>query len=381
MTISIGTYQQQPQGYKAFIPLPFPPNEGLSFSPSLDKKHAEAIRLVGKLDGITKHLPDKDFFLLMFVRKDASSSSQIEGTRATLMDAIEADSKERPARLPRDVDDILHYINAVNYGLDRTKSLPLSLRLVQELHEKLMVGARSTQHPYPGEFRRSQNWIGGTSPSNAHFVPPPTQEVSRSLGDLENFLHADDQFLPLIKAGLIHAQFETIHPFTDGNGRTGRILITMYLWNSKLLEVPVLYLSSYFKKHQQEYYNRLQGYHSDPAQVTEWLDFFLGGIIETAKSAISTCEKITDLRERDMRKAQQLGKPSAQVAVDVIRNLYGQPNVGVSDIVAWTGYTRPGAYKVIDRLVNMGILKPINESATYGKRYIYDEYFKLFEEE
>lgn len=374
----IGTYRKQPKGFDAFIPNSFPPEEEIIISRKLSQKHTEAIRLVGKLDGITELLPDKDYFLEMFVRKDASSSSQIEGTKATMMDAIEAANIERGSDLPDDVDDILHYINALNFGLERAKELPLSLRLLQELHEKLMTGARITHNPYPGEFRRSQNWIGGTRPDNARFVPPPVHEMKRALGELENFIYGEDNYPPLIKAGLIHAQFETIHPFADGNGRTGRMLVTMYLWQLKLLEMPLLYLSSYFKQHQDTYYERLNGYHSEDGRINDWLDFFMDGIVDTARSAISTCQKITTLREEDMRKVQQLGRVSAPTTIEVLRNLYRLPTVGVADIAKWTGFTRQGAYKVIDRLVKMEILSPLKELDTYGQKYTYRKYVELF---
>lgn len=379
--IKIGTYIQQPQGFKAFIPSHFPPIEGINISAQLAKKHAHAILLVGKLDGITKLLPDRDYFLRMFIAKDASSSSQIEGTKATMMDAVEAESKERTTNLPQDVDDILHYINALNYGLNRVNTLPVSLRFLEELHTKLMQSARSTHHAYPGEFRKSQNWIGGTRPSNARFVPPPVHEMKQALDDLEKFIYADDEYLPLIKAGLLHAQFETIHPFSDGNGRTGRMLVTMYIWSSKLLEIPVLYLSSYFRKYQDLYYEHLQNYHSESSKIEEWLDFFLEGVIVTAQSAIEISEKITRIREQDMRKMQQLGKPAAAIGVEVLRHLYAQPIISIADITEWTKYTRQGSYKVIDRLVQLNILKPLNRSTNYAQKYIYWEYFNLFNEE
>jgi Fic family protein len=377
----IGTYRKQPEGFSAFIPSAFPSKDELTIPKNLSDKHTEAIRLVGKLDGITELLPDKDYFLEMFVRKDASSSSQIEGTKATMMDAIEAANIERGSDLPDDVDDILHYIEALNFGLERAKELPLSLRLLLELHEKLMTGARSTHNPYPGEFRRSQNWIGGTRPDNARFVPPPVHEMKQALGELENFVYGEDNYPPLIKAGLLHAQFETIHPFADGNGRTGRMLVTMYLWQLKLLEMPLLYLSAYFKQHQDVYYERLGGYHSEESRIGDWLDFFLDGVIDTAKSAILTCQRITALREEDMRKVQQLGRVSAPPTVEVLRNLYRLPTVGVADIADWTGFTRQGAYKVIDRLVKMEILSPTKEPDAYGQKYTYRRYVDLFTEE
>lgn len=376
----IGTYRQQPQGFKAFIPNDFPPTPSLIFSRLINTKHTEAIRLIGKLDGITQLLPDKDYFLEMFVRKDASSSSQIEGTKATMMDAIEAANLERSSNLPADVDDILHYIEALNYGMERAKDFPFTLRFIRELHEKLMTGARTTHNPFPGAFRHSQNWIGGTRPDNARFVPPPVTEMNTALHQYEKFIHAEDDYLPLIKAALLHAQFETIHPFADGNGRTGRMIVTMFLWHQKLLEMPVLYLSSYLKKHQDTYYERLHGYHSEEDRIAAWVEFFLDGMIEIANSAIQTCQSITELRERDMRKVQQLGKASAPTTLKVLRNLYKLPTVGIADIVQWTEYTRPGAYRVIERLVDMGILHPTKDSDSYGQKYTYKDYVNLFQD-
>ena len=376
----IGIYRVQPEGFKAFILEPFPPKDMLVFSPSIQQKHAEAMRLLGKLDGITALLPDRDYFLEMFVRKDASSSSQIEGTQASISDAIEALNIERRNNLSQDVDDILHYIEALNYGLERAKKFPFSLRFIRELHEKLMIGARNTHNPFPGEFRRTQNWIGGTRPDNARFVPPSVHEMNQALNDLEKFIHADDDYLPLIKAGLLHAQFETIHPFLDGNGRTGRMLVTMFLWYRGLLETPVLYLSTYFKKHQEIYYEKLNAYHSENGNIEEWVEFFLDGVIDIANSSIETCKRITELRERDMRKVQELGKNMAPKALDMIRFLYKVPTVGIADVISQTGYSRPSAYKLIECLVDMNILYPTSEDDSYGKKYTYKDYVEVFTE-
>ena len=370
----IGVYRPQPEGFKAFVLESFPPK-------AIQQKHAEAMRLLGKLDGITALLPDRDYFLEMFVRKDASSSSQIEGTQASISDAIEALNIERRNDLPQDVDDILHYIEALNYGLERAKDFPFSLRFIRELHEKLMIGARNTHNSFPGEFRRTQNWIGGTRPDSARFVPPPVREMNQAVDDLEKFIHADDEYLPLIKAGLLHAQFETIHPFLDGNGRTGRMLVTMFLWHRRLLEMPVLYLSTYFKKHQEIYYEKLNAYHSESGNVEEWVEFFLDGVLDTANSSIETCKKITELRERDMRKVQKLGKATAPKTLDMIRFLYKVPTVGIADVVNQTGYSRPSAYKLIDRLVGMNILYPADENDGYGKKYTYKDYIEIFTED
>ncbi|MDR1461438.1 MAG: Fic family protein [Campylobacteraceae bacterium] len=373
----IGKLVQQPQGYKSFIPSDFPPQDNLGLPNSIMIKHTEAIRLLGKLDGITELLPDKDLFLLMFIRKDAASSSQIEGTNATMMDAIESENAEPRSNLPNDVDDILHYISALNYGLERLKELPFSLRLIRELHKKLMSDARSSHNAYPGEFRRSQNWIGGTRPDNARFVPPPADAMNKALDQFEKFIHDNDNFLPLIKAGLLHSQFETIHPFNDGNGRTGRIIITMFLWQKKLLEMPILYLSSYFKKYQQIYYEKLNNYHN--GDIFGWLDFFLDGITETALSSIKTCSAITKLRENDMIKVQTLNRTASEATVKILEELYKMPIVGIADVTKWTNYTPRGAYRAVDRLVNMNILYPVKSGDNiYAQKWVYRDYIDLF---
>ena len=376
-TIEIGKLITQPGGFQAFIPNPFPPKEGFEFSPAIFRKDSQATRLLGKLDGITKLLPDADFFLLMYLRKDAASSSQIEGTVATMVDAIEAEVKVSE-KIPADVDDILHYIKALNYGMRRvTKdNFPMALRLVRELHKELMRKARATQYSDPGEFRRSQNWIGGSRPDNARFVPPPPAEMLVSLGELENFIHAEDNIPTIIKAGLIHAQFETIHPFLDGNGRTGRMLITFYLWKEHFLEKPVLFLSSYFKKHQTVYYERLGSYHS--GKVQDWIDFFLDGVIEIANEAIEIVDKITALREQDLVKIQTLGKRASESAAKVLPRLYGQPIVNVATIQKWTGFTRAGAQIVIVRFIKKGILIPKDKDVKYGQSYVYKKYLDIF---
>lgn len=377
-TLEIGLEKEQKAGFKAFLPHKFPPQEGFPFPPEILKKGNESTRLLGKLDGITLLLPNVDFFLLMYLRKDATASSQIEGTKATMIDAIEAGAKIG-THIPTDVDDILHYITALNYGMKRVtvENFPLSLRFIRELHKELMKGSRGTHFSDPGEFRRSQNWVGGTRPDNARFVPPPVEVMNKALHDLELFIHADDTIPTVIKAGLLHSQFETIHPFLDGNGRTGRMLITFYLWKEGLLEKPVLFLSSYFKKHQNVYYEKLHGYHH--GKVFEWCEFFLDGIIEIANEAIDTIGRITVLRENDMAKMQSFGKRAAESAMAVLPKLYEYPIVNVSLIQKWTGFsTRAGAQTVIDRFIDKKILYPKNEDIKYGQSYVYREYLNIF---
>jgi Fic family protein len=376
----IGHLIQQPGGFKAFVPTPFPPSQDLLLPPQIEIKLGEAMRLIGKLDGISQLLPDKDFFLLMFVRKEAASSSQIEGTQATLIDAIESDISLNFSHA-KDVEDIIFYIHALNHGLECFKKIPLSVRMIREIHEKLMNGARSTQHATPGEFRTSQNWIGGTMPSNAIFVPPPPGDIlSKAIADLERFIHDNSNIPPLIKAALLHVQFETIHPFTDGNGRTGRLLVTLFLWQENLLELPLLYLSEFFKKHQKLYYEHLQAYRNTPPAIESWLNFFLDGVIETAHSAIKIAGKINELREKDFAKVHLLGKVSATTAAEVLRHLYRQPIIDVAAVQKWTKMsTRHGAQKVIERLITLKILTQRDPLKTYRRSYEYQSYLKLFQ--
>jgi Fic family protein len=348
-------------------------------SPQIIKKDAHASLMLGKLDGITQLLPDVDFFNLMYVQKDAAASSQIEGTKATMINAIEAQVQKQDG-MPPDVDDILHYIKALNYGLDRLQEFPLSLRFIREIHRTLMEDARVTHFSDPGEFRKSQNWIGGRMPSDAEFVPPPVDQMHAALHDFEMFLVQVDSLPPLIKIALIHAQFETIHPFLDGNGRTGRILISLYLWREKLLEKPVLYLSSYFKKYKKIYYQKLMDYRDDG--VEKWIEFFLDGVIETAESAIVTARRITKLRERTIEKIGTMNKTSNISIMKILPKLFAQPIVTVATIQKWTGFTtRTGPQKLINRLVDAGILKMRDESKKYNRSYIYQEYLDIFEQD
>lgn len=376
--IEIGKLISQKEGYKAFVPNKFPPKEKIVFSDEINTKKDRAIQLLGKLDGISRLLEDKDFFLFMYTRKDAASSSQIEGTNATMVDAIEAEANIS-SDLPDDVDDILHYIKALNYGIKRINEIPLSLRFVRELHKELMNKARSTHFADPGEFRKTQNWIGGTRPDNARFVPPPVFDMKNALSDLENFMHSKNELSPIVKIGLAHAQFEAIHPFLDGNGRTGRMLITFYFSKEKLLEKPILFLSTYFKKHQQVYYEKLDKY--TQGDVEGWLEFFLDAVEEISQEAIGTVDEITKLQKQDMLKIQSLGKRASESAVLVLPMLYKMPIVNVAKIKEWTGFTRAGAQKVVDRFVEMGILYDRNPKENYDKSYIYKDYVNIFQSE
>ena len=381
MQTKLGTWKKQPKGFKAFIPTVFPPSTGFNFSNHLIYKVNKAALLVGKLDGRSLHLPDMDFFLLMYIHKDAASSSQIEGTRATMIDSIRAASPTPTSdSFPADVSDILHYIDAINYGIKKLSKIPLSVRLIKDIHQRLMQGelggARATHFADPGYFRKTQNWIGGDSIMNASFVPPPVADMQNAMSDLEKFFHKKDDVPPLIKAGLIHAQFETIHPFLDGNGRTGRMIISLFLQQEKLLEKPLLFLSSYFKKHQTTYYEKLNSYCDDG--IEGWLDFFLDGIIDTAEEAIITIEKIDQLKQDLQEKIQSLGKTSAKKITAIMPRLYKNPIVNIGIIQEWTKLSRPAAYSFIQRLIKLEILQQLDEDKVYGRSFAYTKYLNIF---
>jgi len=376
--MKIGKYIKQVSGYKAFIPEKFPPTEGFSFSDDILQKANDATLLLGKLNGISTYLPDVDFFLLMYMRKDAASSSQIEGTRATMLDAILSDSGLKTG-IPDDVDDIIHYVDALHYAFKRLKDFPMSLPLIKEVHKVLMQDARSTHFSDPGNFRKSQNWIGGTKPEDAAYVPPPPYEMTSALKDLELFIHNNSNVVPIIRIGLIHSQFETIHPFLDGNGRIGRILITLLLKNYGQLDKPILYLSSYFKKHQQLYYDTLTSYHK--GEVERWLNFFLNGIIDTSNKSLEIITRITRLVKKDGEKLKTLNNKAIATAETIIKKLYSLPVVDVTKVMEWTGFSRPGAQKIIDKLVTLEILYIRDSSKNYGRTYVYKEYLEIFEKE
>jgi len=374
--MKIGRLIQQPSGYKAFIPDKFPPENALIFNSKSQQLHARAALMLGKLDGITQLLPDLDFFILMYITKEAALSSRIEGTKATMVDVIKSEA-EIEYKLPQDVERILHYIRAMEYGLKRLETLPLSLRFIREIHQVLIEGTADAPGKTPGKFRVSQNWIGGGSPNTARFVPPPPSEILRCLDDLEKFLYSEDVYPPLIKAALAHAQFETIHPFLDGNGRTGRLLTTFYLCKLGVLERPVLYLSEYFLNNQQAYYDSLDEYHSESGNVFTWLDFFLDGVAIIADEAIKTSKKINTLRQKDIAKIQTLGRRTKMGNI-VLENLYKVPIVSVRKIEDWTGLSRVQANELVNKLVEIGILVQNNKDIEYGREFWYKDYLGLF---
>ena len=373
--IQIGKYVKQTGNYNAFIPDKFPPKSFAYNESKIIKPLADANLLLGKLDGLTKLIPDIDFFIFMYINKEAAYSSQVEGTKANLTDALQAEV-ERTPELPDDVDDILHYIRAMNKGLERLNNLPLSLRLIKEVHATLLSGARSSTSPQPGEFRNSQNWVMGTNLNDARFVPPPPQYVLAAMGELEKFFYSHKNMPTLIKAALIHSQFETIHPFIDGNGRTGRLLITFYLCHQNVLERPVLYLSEYLKKHRNQYFSLLDDYRK--GNVSEWLVFFLEGIIQICEKAIETSNKIIDLREKNLQKMSSLGRASKNAMV-LLKHLYKLPIVNVKKVEEATGLSREAANRLVKRFCKEGILLQKDQNVKYGRLFVYKDYLSLFE--
>lgn len=376
----IGKLKQHKNGYNFLSLFSFPSSETKALvSDGLMQKSNYAQFLLGKLSGITVLLPDVDYFINSYVMKDAVASSQIEGTKATVVDALEyvADSM---ADNTTDADDIAHYIQALNYGLNRLKEddFPFSLRFIRELHHELMHEARKTHFANPGEFRKKQNWIGGTRPDNADFVPPAPEELDTPLRDIEKFIHTPFTH-PIIDAGLLHAQFETAHPFLDGNGRAGRLLITFYFIHHKYLDLPALFLSSYFKKYQKVYYQKLNEYHN--GNIMPWLEFFVDAVIDTAEEAIEISKEVTRLRDRDLAIISRLSKSTSDIAVGVVQKLYKDPIVSSTTVQGWIAQTKPGTMKFIDKLIDVGILALHRKGkGTRPALYVHKEYLKIFTE-
>ncbi|HEX3652079.1 MAG TPA: Fic family protein [Rhizomicrobium sp.] len=338
---------------------------------------SKADRALGRLDGSIQTLPNPDLFVFMYVRKEAVLSSQIEGTQASLNDLLAAEAKMFDRQHPNDVHEVVNYVQAFNHGLARLRELPLSLRLIRELHEKLMTGVRG-HNMTPGEFRTTQNWIGagGCSLTQALFVPPPHTEFPSLLGDFESFLHSTSDIPPLIKIGLAHAQFETIHPFLDGNGRVGRLLITFLLCEKEILLKPVLYLSFYLRKHRSVYYELLQGTR-DRGDYESWLKFFLRGVSEVSLEATETARAIVELREQHRLMIAENFGLAARNGVRLLEYMFQNPFLTVSEVATQLGVTFVAANKIVQRLVAAGILKEIT-GRTRNRQYMYDPYITLF---
>ncbi len=362
---------------RTFIPAPLPPNPPLRLD-ALYGLLEDANRALGRLDGVTSILPDAPLFLYMYVRKEALLSSQIEGTQSSLSDLLLFESDEVPGAPLDDVQEVSNYVAAMNYGLERLRGgFPLSLRLMKEIHQVLLAKGRGSDKQ-PGEFRRSQNWIGGARPGNALFVPPPPDKVMDCMGDLEKFLHAEHTGLSvLIKAALAHVQFESIHPFLDGNGRLGRLLITFLLTAEGALKEPILYLSLYFKTHRQQYYDLLQRVR-EQGDWEAWLEFFLTGVKETSDQASATARQILALFDHDRKIIGTLGRPASS-ALRLHQYLQSRPILSVPHAAADLGLSAPTVRKSVGHLVDLKLAREITGKRR-GQLFVYDGYLNILKQ-
>jgi len=361
---------------RAYVPAPLPPIPTIDVLFFLDKLSV-AERALGRLDGITTLLPHPELFLYMYVRKEAVLSSQIEGTQSTLTDLLRFETEAEAGQPIDDIREVSNYVDAMMYGLERLTELPLSLGLIREMHALLMQDGRGGTKD-PGEFRRSQNWIGGSRPGNALFVPPPPNELGACLDALERFMHEDQSQLPaVIKAGLIHVQFETIHPFLDGNGRIGRLLITLYLCVHGVLRKPLLYLSLYLKAHRADYYQLLQDVRTEGAWEA-WLAFYLDGIAETANQAFNAATSIVDLfrsdRDRITKESNRAGS-----ALRVHELFQRHPFLTPTRLVELTGLTAPTINAALADLERIGVLQE-RTGRVRGRVFMYGAYLAILSE-
>ncbi len=368
-----------PASYLAFHPAPLPPNPPMELDVELHRLLDRANQALGRLDGITLLLPDPSQFLYTFIRKEAVLSSQIEGTVSSLSDLLLFENEATPGVPIEDLAETANYITAMGHGVDSITSgrLPLCNRLLHEVHERLLQSGRGSDKA-PGEFRRSQNWLGGTRPGNARYVPPPWPEVEPAMSDLERFLH--DQPAPspvLVKAALSHVQFETIHPFLDGNGRVGRLLITLLLVDQGVLRRPLLYLSLYLKRNRDAYYENLQRVRTDGAWE-DWLRFFLDGVIDVAESTAETTRGIVEMIERDRGRIHAMGRAAAtalRVHDLAVKRVVVKPPKAAEALKL----SEPPVYAAISRLEDAGILREVTGRAR-GKTYVYGEYMDILNE-
>lgn len=370
-----GRLALQPGGHRAFEPAPLPPDPPLDYDDELRSLLSAADRALGRLDGIATTLPNPNLFVAMYVRSEAVMSSQIEGSQATLADVLQFEVDHTAKKPTVDVAEVVNYVDAMNHGLARLDELPLSLRLIREIHERLMQGVRGGERT-PGEFRKFQNWIGapGTKLEDASYVPPAPNFMIDALRDLEKFLH-DDTLPPLVHAALVHAQFETIHPFGDGNGRVGRLLIALLLCKREVLGKPLLYLSHFLKRHRTEYYARLQDVHN--GRWEEWLAFFLRGVAEMADSSSATAKKILAMREEHRAILGASGAASA-VQLRALDHLFQHPILTARGLEEALDVTFATANKVLTRMQSLNIVVE-QTGQQRNRRFVYEQYLDLFE--
>jgi Fic family protein len=365
------------ESVRAFVPAPLPPTPPLAFDGGLQRALEAATLALGRLDGVSTLLPDTSLFLYTYVRKEAVLSSQIEGTQSSLSDLLLFELEESPGVPRDDVVEVSNYVAALEHGLSRLRGgFPLSNRLIREIHGVLLSRGRGSGQA-PGEFRRSQNWIGGTRPGNAHFVPPPHTAVEDCMAGLEHFLHAEDRLPVVVRAGLAHVQFETIHPFLDGNGRVGRLLITFLLCHAGVLREPLLYLSLHFKQHRSTYYELLDRVRRE-GDWESWLVFFLEGVRETADGAVATARRLAAMFQDDRRQIEPAGRRAGS-ALRVHEALKAHPLLSLPAICERTGLSFPAASSAIDLLLERGIARELTGQRR-NRLFLYDKYLAILNE-
>lgn len=369
-------YFMKGNGYEYFVPAKLPPDPPIQFDVEMQSLLSTADRKLGRLDGITQTLPNPNMFVAMYVVKEAVLSSQIEGTQASLADVINAENRQVDNEKVNDIAETINYVNAMNWGLSELPKFPLSLRLIRNIHEKLLKDTRGS-HRNPGEFRTSQNWIGpqGCTLKNATFVPPAVPEMNNALADLELYMHKDDPIPPLVKIAIIHAQFETIHPFLDGNGRMGRLLITFWLCQQEILTSPLLYLSYYFKLHRAEYYDRLMDVRKK-GFWEEWIKFFLRGVAETADESTTTAKEILLLQKQYSEILNNTDGNNSHYQ-KLLNKLFETPQIQRTNVVEWLGVTNPTAGNILETFCRLGILTDMTPEKSRNKKYLFSEYIKI----
>lgn len=372
-----GLYISQATGYKAFIPSSLPPSPAIAMDGSLGQLLSEANIALGRLDTMGYLLPNVEHIIAMYVRKEALLSSQIEGTQASLVDIFAYEGQDSLENI-QDIQEVVAYIKALNHGLQRIEEFPMSIRLIKEIHHILLSSSRGKERT-PGEFKRSQNWIGpvGSTLKNASFVPPPPLEAVDAMGELELFMHKENELPILVTCALIHYQFETIHPFLDGNGRLGRLLITFYLCWKKVMQKPLLYLSYYFKLHRQEYYDRLNLVR-ERGDYEQWITFFLKGIIWTSESALETSKNVLMIADKH-KKILFHKKISSPLAMALLDYLFVKPHLSVQEVAQHFQISYQVAQSLIKQFVSMEIVKEVTGKKR-DRRFSYWEYLDCLSE-
>lgn len=373
-----GVMMKTTRGYSAFVPAKLPPDPPIMVDSEMQKLLSLADRKLGRLDGITQILPNPELFVAMYVKKEAVLSAQIEGTQASLVDVLNNPSHESDDRTYNEVSEVVNYVNAMNWGLENLSRLPLSLRLIRNIHKILLEDVRGS-NKNPGEFRKSQNWIGpqGCTLETATFIPPTVEDMETSMAELEDYMYEDDDVPALIKIALIHAQFESIHPFLDGNGRMGRLLITFWLCQQEILTQPLLYLSYYFKQNRLEYYDRLMAVRTK-GDWENWIKFFLRGVATVSDEATESAKKIIGLQNKYTEVLLQNDKSNNNYTV-LLNLLFEKPIITKKEISELLGVSLPTANTMVDTFCELGILYDKTPDKKRYKTFVFGEYLAILQ--